>query len=202
MTETKDVLGKRILITGDVNTGKTTLARNIMNGLCRRGFSSRIVIIDMAPEIPEEIVIQKGITGVGGKLTADQWQDVIYLTTILRPPRLTSKTEEEALVKARENRERIDDLLSRFQQAGKDILFINDVSMYLQAGNAQELLQWIQKTPTVIANGYYGHKLGTGALSAKEATEMEILIASFPYHVKMPGPSLDDILNIRSPGRK
>jgi hypothetical protein len=200
--ETHDIVGKRILITGDVNTGKTTLERNIMNLLFDRSLSSRIAIIDMAPDIPEEIAAKRGLQGVGGKLMPSGRKDVLYLTTPIRPPRLLSRTGEEALSIAMENKIKIDDLLSRFQQAGKDILFINDVSMYLQAGNARELLQWIQKTQTVIANGYYGHKLGTGAFSAKEATEMEILIASFPYHVKMPGPSLDDILNIGSPGRK
>lgn len=194
MTETKDVLGKRILITGDVNTGKTTLARNIMDGLCRRGLSSRIVIIDMAPEIPEEIAIQRGITGVGGKLTADQWQDVTYLTTILRPPRLTSKTEEEALVKALENRERIDILFEEFQRTGKDILFINDISMYLQSGKAKDLVQWIGPAATVVANGYYGRKLGAGSLSVREAAEMEILIGAFPYHVRLPEVSLEEVL--------
>jgi hypothetical protein len=115
---------------------------------------------------------------------------------------LSSRTEEEALVIAGENKTKIDDLLNRFQQSGRDILFINDLSMYLQAGNAQDLLQWIQKTPTVIANGYYGQKLGTGILSAREAKEMEVLIASFPYHFMMPESSLNDILTIGSSGRK
>ncbi len=185
MAEPKDVLGKQILITGDVNTGKTTLARNIMEGLCSRGLSSRIVIVDMAPEIPKEIALQRGIKGVGGKLMAAGWTDVVYLTAILRPPRLTSKTDEEAVMKARENRGKIDPLFDEFRRTGKDILFINDISMYLQAGNAKDLVQWIGPAATVVANGYYGRKLGADGLSVREAAEMEILIGSFPYHVRL-----------------
>ena len=59
--ETHDIVGKRILITGDVNTGKTTLERNIMNLLFDRSLSSRIAIIDMAPDIPEEIAAKRGL---------------------------------------------------------------------------------------------------------------------------------------------
>jgi hypothetical protein len=193
MTETPDVLGKWILITGDVNTGKTTLTRNIMEDLCRRGLSSRIVIVDMAPDIPEEIALKKGLKGVGGKLMPAGWEDVVYLAARIRPPRLSSKTEEEALLIAGMNKRGIDGLLDEFQRTERDILFINDMSIYLQAGNATDLLQRIRAAATVVANGYYGQKLGTGVLSIREAAEMELLMGAFPYCVKLPGEFPEEV---------
>ena len=47
-----DIVGKRLIITGEINTGKTTLSRAVMESLCRRGLSARIIVVDMAPEIP------------------------------------------------------------------------------------------------------------------------------------------------------
>ena len=98
MIEAPDILGKRILITGEVNTGKTTLTRTLLEALCRDGLGFRIAIIDMAPEIPEETALAKGLRGIGGRLLPFGWDDVLYLSTSIIPPRLSSKTEEEALL--------------------------------------------------------------------------------------------------------
>ena len=191
--EIPDIVGKRLIITGDVNTGKTTLSRAVMESLCRRGLSAQIIVVDMAPEIPEKIAIERGIQGIGGKLTAP-CEAVAYLTASIRPPRLTAKTEEEAFLLAAENTLKIDRLLEEFQGSGRDILFINDVSMYLQTGSTSELLRRIEPARTVVANGYYGRKLGGGALSAREAEEMAKLIAAFAYHVALPGQRIEEAL--------
>jgi hypothetical protein len=195
MIEPSDILGKRILITGDVNTGKTTLTRHVLESLCRAGAGARIVIVDMAPEVPEEVALEKGVRGVGGKLIPFGWDEIVYLTTRIKPPRLSSKTEEEALFVAEENKASIDDLLRGFRQAGRDILFINDLSIYLQMGSAKDLLEWTRPASTVVANGYYGCKLGTGVLSMREAAEMELAMHAFSYHVRLPGQSLEEVLD-------
>jgi hypothetical protein len=188
-----DIVGKRLIITGEINTGKTTLSRALMESLCRRGLSARIIVVDMAPEIPEKIAIERSIQGIGGKLTAP-CEAVAYLAASLRPPRLSAKTEEEAFLLAAENTAMIDRLLEEFQGSGRDILFINDVSMYLQAGSADVLLRRIEPARTVVANGYYGRKLGGGALSFREAEEMTKLIAAFAYHAALPGHTIDEAL--------
>lgn len=191
--EIPDIVGKRLIITGDVNTGKTTLSRAVMESLCRRGLSAQVIVVDMAPEIPEKIAIERGIQGIGGKLTAP-CEAVAYLTASIRPPRLTAKTEEEAFLLAAENTLKIDRLLEEFRGSGRDILFINDVSMYLQAGSTSELLRRIEPARTVVANGYYGRKLGGGALSAREAEEMTKLIAAFAYRVALPDQRVEEAL--------
>lgn len=112
---------------GEGRAGKTTLTRNTLESLSRAGATSRIVIVDMAPDIPEEIALEKGVQGVGGRLIAIGWDEVVYLATRIKPPRLSSKTEEEALSVAEENRVSIDDPLRGFQQTRRDVLFLNDV---------------------------------------------------------------------------
>ena len=53
----------------------------------------------------------------------------------------------------------------------KDILLVNDVSMYLQAGTTENLTRWLDQAATVIANGYWGKRLGGGTLTEQERTE-------------------------------
>lgn len=190
-----DMLGKRILITGDVNSGKTTLARQLLESFCSAGLAPRIAIVDMAPEVPEEIALARGIKGVGGKLfPAPVCDGSLYLSAAVRPPRLMSKSEGEALSIAERNKQSLDVLLDRFSASGRDVLFVNDISMYVQAGDASMLLDRTRGASTVVANGYYGRRLGTGALSAREATQMDLLIAAFPFHVRLPGQCLEDVL--------
>lgn len=180
-----DILGRRILITGDVNTGKTTLAKTILEALCEGGLSSRIAVIDMAPEIPEEVALERGMKGVGGKLMP-HGQDVLYLAAPLKPPRLTARTGDEALFIAEENKRKIEPLLETFGPSGRDILFVNDVSLYLHAGTMERLMGYVTAATTIVANGYYGARLGSGIITLHEAAEMRKLIHAFPCHITLP----------------
>jgi len=180
-----DVLGRRILIFGEVNTGKTTLASGILDALCAHGLSSRIAVIDMAPEIPEQVALERGMKGVGGKLLPHV-SDVLYLAAPLKPPRLSARTEDEALLIAEENREKIESLLEAYPPSGRDILFVNDVSIYLHAGTTERLLGYMAGATTVVANGYHGMRLGSGVITLHEAAEMGKLIEAFPCRISLP----------------
>lgn len=165
-------LGKKTLILGEVNSGKTTLTKRAMDALlCRQDLGARIAIVDMAPEIPEELARAKGLPAVGGKLMPPPGCDVLYLGGHFEPPRLGSKTEEEALRKAEENRRIIEGLFGRLHFRLRDILFVNDISIYLQAGTAESMTRWLDQAATVIANGYWGQRLGEGTLTERERTE-------------------------------
>jgi hypothetical protein len=188
------ILGKRILITGDVNSGKTTLTRQIMEVLCEAALSPRMVIVDCAPEIPQDVALARGISGVGGKLFPPHGTEALYLTTTIKAPRLSTSTEDEAVLVAGENRSRIDALFDDFSLSGRDILLINDITLYLHAGEALHLVDLISPAKTVVANGYRGARLGTGVLSQREARELEVLLRYFPYHVSLPGSTLEEIL--------
>jgi hypothetical protein len=165
-------LGRKTLILGDINTGKTTLTRKVLEALLRLpDLGGRIAIVDMAPEIPEKLAREKGLVGVGGKLMPPEGHGILYLGGHFEPPRLSSKTEEEAMEKARQNRRFIDGLFLTLDLLSRDILFVNDVSIYLQMGTAENLTRWLDRAVTVIANGYCGKRLGGGKLTEREKTE-------------------------------
>ena len=168
----EDYLSRKSLILGDVNTGKTTLTRAVLEALLRRrDLGSRIAIVDMAPEIPEKLANERGLPGVGGKLMPPEGRDILYLGGRFEPPRLSSRTEKEAIEKARQNRRKIEGLFRKLDFQSRDILLVNDVSIYLQAGTAEKLTRWLDRAATVIANGYWGNMLGGGTLTEQERTE-------------------------------
>ncbi len=171
-----EYLGKWTLVVGDVNTGKTTITAGILRALCVQGLDGRIAVIDLAPEIPEELAAKRKLAGAGGRLVPPPMTGVIYLSTNLEPPRLSSKSEEEAVGKAGENAKKIEKLFCDFAGSARDILFVNDISIYLQAGTAQKFVSAVEKVTTLVANGYYGEKLGGGVVSGRERKEMEALM--------------------------
>lgn len=172
----EDYLDRKTLILGDVNTGKTTLTKKVLEALlCRPDLGGRIAIVDMAPDIPEKLAKEKGLVGVGGKLMPPEGHDILYLGGRLEPPRLSSKTEGEAIEKARKNRQVIEGLFCKLDLQLRDILIVNDVSIYLQAGTAEELIRRLDRAATVVANGYWGERLGGGALTERERAETEKL---------------------------
>jgi len=167
----EDYLSRKTLILGDVNTGKTTLTKKVLEALCRRDLGGRIAIVDMAPEVPEKLAKEKGLPGVGGKLTPPEGHDILYLGGHYDPPRLSSRTEEDAMEKAKQNRRIGEGLFRKLDGQSRDILLVNDVSMYLQAGTTENLTRWLDRAATVIANGYWGKRLGGGTLTERERTE-------------------------------
>jgi len=174
-----EYLGKKTLILGDVNSGKTTLTREILDGFCRQGVGGRIAVMDLAPEIPEEVLRRRGLAGVGGRLVPPGGCGAATLHATIVAPRLTSSSEEEAMEKAGWNRKVIDGLFRRFESLERDILFINDVSLYLQAGGLDRITGLLEKTGTAVVNGYFGEMLGRGELSRREREAMKGLAAWF-----------------------
>jgi molybdopterin-guanine dinucleotide biosynthesis protein len=177
--ELDDYLGRRTLILGEVNTGKTTLTRAVLEALCRRGLGNRMAVVDLAPEIPEALAGLKGLPGVGGKLPPPAGCGVLYLAARLEPPRLSSKTEAEALEKAGRNRRLSAALFNRLTAEPREILLVNDATLFLQEGTAEELIGYLDRASTVVVNGYRGRQLGRGILSERERGETEKLMAHF-----------------------
>lgn len=173
LVDAGECLGRRLLIVGDVNTGKTTLARRILQDFCARGLGAHIAVLDLAPTIPPEIAQARGVRGVGGTLEAPADAGVICVRPVLQAPRLTSASEAEARAKAADNLRLIEGTWP--QLAGRDILFVNDISMVLQAGSASDLVARLAAMPTLIANGYSGERLGGGELTRHERAQMELL---------------------------
>ena len=181
-----DLLGKKLLVMGDINAGKTTLCRQWLARLCAQGQGGRIVVLDLAPDIPPALAQARGLAGAGGDLLPPPDGDVLDLRTHLHAPRLSSATEAEAEEKAAENARAIEALFDQLPPSGsgRDVLFINDVTLYLQAGFAADLLGNLGKADftTLVVNGYWGQRLGDSALSRREREQTRRLREHFANH--------------------
>jgi len=184
-----DLLGKKLLVMGDINAGKTTLCRQWLARLCAQGQGGRIVVLDLAPDIPPARAQARGLAGAGGYLLPPPDSDVLDLRTHLHAPRLSSATEAEAEEKAAENARAIEALFDQLPPSGsgRDVLFINDVTLYLQAGFAADLLGNLGKADftTLVVNGYWGQRLGDSALSRREREQTRRLREHFANHEKV-----------------
>ena len=112
----------------------------------------------MAPERREF----KGVI-VGGRLT-----DAINAPTGLRiliptPRPVAARIEglagEDVLRFAQSNHQSIDRVIQKYSAKPTNILFMNDVSIYLQIGDVQNLLRAIASAKTVVVNSYEGTTL-------------------------------------------
>lgn len=91
------------------------------------------------------------------------------------PPRLKAKNPGELISLAERNCEGIEALLVRYSEEPSEVLFVNDVSIYLQAGDLETLWGALSKAGTLVVNSYLGERLnddqGTG-ISTRERNEV------------------------------
>lgn len=163
----KNYLNKRTLIIGDVKSGKTARTLEILRGFVQAGYADRIAVIDMAPD---------PVKGIGGKMTPPVDTPLLYLTTTIAAPRLTGIDEEHTHRLAVQNAHAIEALFSSLQQQPKDILFVNDASLYLQAGDFDTFLTALDTASTQIINAYYGSTFADSALTRREKHLTEALM--------------------------
>lgn len=161
-----DYLDRRTLIIGDVNSGKTRLTLAILQAFIDSGHTGDITVLDLAPDIHH---------GIGGKMALPPTKDLLLLTCPIIPPRLTAKTEAQVNTLARQNAAAIDPLIDQALAARRTILFINDASLYLQAGRPKRLIALADAHATVVINAYLGQKFLPTAFSQKEKQRVQSL---------------------------
>lgn len=139
---------------GTVRTGKTKLTVDLLEEAVGLGYSGLVTVVDMAPE--SVTVCGKSLGGRLSELT-EACRGVRYLTPQrVETPRLKAKSAEELLNMVRYNAESIKPLLEEYIAEPSPILFVNDISMYLQSGSVDPVLEAVGRAETFIANGYYG----------------------------------------------
>ena len=170
-----------------MRTGKTKLTAELLEEAVKLGFSTMITVIDMAPET--EIVEGRGIGGRLSELTR-AYREVRYLAPPrVETPRLKATSVEELLSLVQLNAERIRPLLEEYLAVPSSILFINDISIYLQSGQVDTVLLAEGKAETFIANGYYGeffsqdHRTG---VSKRERDLMDLLASHMDIVIRLP----------------
>ncbi len=170
-------MDRKLLIVGDIGSGKTALTSRLLSEALPISDLNDITVVDMAPERRPF----KGVA-VGGRLT-----DLMNHGTSLRvlvparklgAPRIEGRTADDVLRLARLNAQSIDKLLEMYSASPTPILFMNDISMYLQAGDSRRLLKVFASAKTVVANSYEGLALqddrGAG-VSRHEREELAVL---------------------------
>jgi hypothetical protein len=171
------VTGLKVLIEGDIGSGKTVLTARLLEEAVVVVGSAKITVIDMAPE-PRQF---KGVM-VGGYLSdyveGDHGFRTLAPNRKLRAPRIEGHTADEVLYLARMNASTIQELLETYLLDPTPVLFANDVSMYLQAGDAKILFKTVAMADTFVGNSYSGLTLeedNESGLSRRERSGLAAL---------------------------
>lgn len=157
----------KTLITGDTNSGKTTFTTTILKDFVQAGYSAQTAVLDLSPE---------PVNGIGGKLEVDANSSVLYLTTTIIAPRMMGKDEEHTRQLANENAKKIEQMFEEYLKQPREILFINDASLYLQAGRFEYFLELLGTSLTTIMNVYYGATFADSELTRRERILSDRLI--------------------------
>jgi hypothetical protein len=150
-----EIIGCKLLIVGDIGSGKTALTARLLTEALAISSPNDITVIDMAPRRRDF----KG-TSVGGHLT--DFMNVPTGVRILTPtpspvaPRIEGLTAGDVLLFARSNHQSIDRVLEKYSADPTPILFMNDISMYLHAGEPANLLNVVGSAKTGVMNSYAG----------------------------------------------
>jgi len=160
-------LNKMTLIVGDTNSGKTVRTERILKLFLVKGFAGEIAILDLAPD---------PIRGIGGKMQPPPDHLLFYLTAHIYAPRLMGADENHTEELARTNAEKIEQLFSKFEHLKKKILFVNDASLYLQAGDPDRFMTMLRAASTQIINAYCGKTFADSHLTRRERKRIEDLM--------------------------
>jgi hypothetical protein len=155
-----------------------------------------ITVIDMAPF---------RFSGIGGKLRelTESVNLVRYLTDDrIAPPRLAGRNATEVLKLAERNASLIRPLLHEFLSRPTGILLVNDLTIYLHAGDPSLLEEVLEAAETFVATCYEGELLsddkGSG-ITAIERTRLnelrgrvdDVLVLRKPFIVRREGSVVD-----------
>ena len=146
----KDIIDKKVLIIGEVGSGKTILTAQLIKDLMNTVDLNVLTVIDMAPEMIEM---------VGGKLT--NYVNIPNKVRYLSPqkiyaPRYIGKSKKEVLGYANKNKEKIEPILEIYIRKPSKILIINDLTLYLHRGDLKKVLDCIELSNCFLASAYYG----------------------------------------------
>ncbi len=179
-----ETIGKKVLILGEVGSGKTSLTAKIVQKLMLFIEPKEITVIDMAPEAIGEI---------GGKLSRylSSSSELRYLSPAkVYAPRTMGVTSVQVLEYAKRNKNAIEPLLDEFIKKPTKVLIINDITLYLHLGKLEKIMSCMRLTETFLASAYYGVKLkedyGAG-ITAREKQLVEKLATHMDSVVKLNG---------------
>ncbi|MBB1078250.1 hypothetical protein HUU62_28055 [Rhodoferax sp. 4810] len=170
-------LNRQTMIVGEVNSGKTTLTTSILERFLTAGYARQIAVLDLSPD---------PVRGIGGKLSLGEDTPVLYLTAHIIAPRLMGKDAAHTLRLANENAGKIQALFDEFKRRRRDILFVNDATLYLQSGSLALFVETLSMSSTKIINAYYGNTFADSELTQRERRLTDALIAASDEVLRSP----------------
>ncbi len=173
----KDFRGRRTLIVGEINTGKTRTTLDILSRWIAAQPTPLMTVLDLAPE---------PVRGIGGRLALPSGFNGRYLFADIVPPRLTGRTPEEVADLDAANVRAAEPLLGAILARPHPTLIVNDATLYLQAGDYRRFWDTIQSAATVLINAYYGQSLGDHPISHRERRLTERLMQDCDRVIQMP----------------
>ena len=152
ISDSRLIIGKRILIIGDIHSGKTEATARIINSLDECGYRDSITIIDLAPRYRR--------IGLGIEEYIDVKRFRYYSSEKIYAPRLMAKNKYELYKYIISNYRVSRMLLDWYKLHPTPILIVNDLSIYLHHGDPSLLYnKYIKLAETFIGNAYYGRGL-------------------------------------------
>jgi len=180
------MIGRKVIIIGEIGTGKSSLTLRLIRQAIELSKLEEITVIDMAPSAS---TLQARRIGQRLDEMSDLVKQVVYLApTGITAPRLTARSSEDLVQRVSRNKQLIDWAIRKYKEKPTPILFINDLSIYLQSGDISSILELINLAKTFIVNGYYGksldYDLDTG-ISKLERRMMDRLIQSVDFVINL-----------------
>ena len=174
-------LGKYTLVLGDINTGKTRFTSEFIKELIRKGYDDRIYIIDLAPNL----------RSVGGRISRYVYgfKNSIYrYSREIKAPRMEARDPEMLNDFIERNYKVAVEFFKDFISSDREILIVNDLTIFLHRASVDELISYIERSKTFFGNGYYGHSItdsfGTG-LDCKERKKVKELASYMDIVIKL-----------------
>jgi hypothetical protein len=176
----KNYVGRRTLLYGETNTGKTYYTAKFVQYLLeiKKVTPKDISILDFAPKLAYFNNLK-----IGGRIQ-DYYENSIQCKNInfkgeIIPPRLNAKNKNEMYRNICHNFNKIYEIIEIYNSNPTPVLIINDISLFLHLGSNKYLINTINKSGTFFGNSYYGSSISSKfskLISIKEKRKVESLI--------------------------
>ena len=174
------LVGKKTLIYGETNTGKTFYTAKFIQYLLeiKKINPKDISILDFAPKLASFNNLK-----IGGRIQ-DYFENSVKCNNItfkgeIIPPRLKANNKKEIYSNICHNFNKLYEIMEIYNSSPTPVLIINDISLYLHLGGNKYLINTINKSDTFFGNSYYGSSINSKfskQLSIKEKRKVESLI--------------------------
>lgn len=159
MIQIEAYLGRRTLILGDVNSGKTERTRQILHAFIRAGYAEQLTVLDLSPD---------PVGNIGGKLQVPAGRPLLHFSPTIFAPRLSGRNPDEVQRLAFQNARMIEKLFPEIKRRKRKILIINDATLYFHAGDLSRFMALLDTAATQVINAYWGDTFEDSTLTQRE----------------------------------